>query len=45
MPNTELEGINPFIYRIRDKKLHHYIKCINKTSVVSRHDFKGGYNQ
>lgn len=43
--NTTMEAINPMIYRIRDNCLHQYIRCINKTSVKSYHDFKGGYNQ
>lgn len=42
---TELEGINPMVYAIRANMLHQYIHCINKTSVRSYHDFKGGYSQ
>lgn len=44
-PYTEIEGISPFDFRIRDSMLYQYIRCIDKTTVVSRHDFKGGYNQ
>lgn len=43
--NTEIEGVIPFDYRIRKEMLHQYIRCIDKTTVKSRHDFKGGYNQ
>ena len=43
--NTEFEGIIPFDYIIRKELLHQYIRCIDKTTVKSRHDFKGGYNQ
>lgn len=43
--NVELEGIRPVVFDIKKDMLHEYIKCINKTSVKSRHDFKGGYNQ
>lgn len=42
---TEIEGIIPFDFSIRKNMLHQYIRCIDKTSVISRHDFKGGYNQ
>ena len=42
---VELEGISPIEYSIRSSMCHQYIRCIDKTSVVSRHDFKGGYNQ
>lgn len=45
MEGVEVEGINPFEYIIRSNMLQKYIKCINKTSIFSRHDFKGGYNQ
>lgn len=45
LPNTELEGIEPFDYIIRRNMIHQYIRCIDKTTVKSRHDFKGGYNQ
>lgn len=42
---VELEGINPLEYFVRAAQLHHYIRCIDKTTVKSHHDFKGGYNQ
>ena len=45
LPNTEVEAESPFIYYIRKSMLHQYIRCIDKTTVRSRHDFKGGYNQ
>lgn len=45
LPNTEIVGVIPFIFEIRKNMLPQYIRCINKTSVVSRHDFKGGYSQ
>lgn len=45
LPNTELEGIVPFEFSIRKEMLHQYIRCIDKTTVKSRHDFKGGYSQ
>ncbi len=45
LPNTEIEGVIPFDYIIRKNMLHQYIRCIDKTTVKSRHDFKGGYNQ
>ena len=45
MPNTSVEGVNPMIYYVDPSQLHKYITCINKTSINSRHDFKGGYNQ
>ena len=45
LPNTELEGLSPFFYNIRASMLHQYIRCIDKTTVRSHHDFKGGYNQ
>lgn len=45
MPNTRLEYEKPFIYYADPRYLHKYITCINKTSVNSRHDFKGGYSQ
>lgn len=44
-PFTELEGEYPLEFRIRDDMLYQYIRCIDKTSVVSRHDFKGGFSQ
>ena len=43
--NTIFEGINPMAYSIRADKLDQYMRCIDKTSVRSRHNFKGGYNQ
>lgn len=45
LPYTEVEGVAPFTYTIRKNMLHQYIRCIDKTTVISRHDFKGGYNQ
>ena len=42
---VELEGINPLEYSVRAAQLHHYIRCIDKTTIKSHHDFKGGYNQ
>lgn len=45
MPNTSVEGIIPFVYYANPANLHKYITCINKTSINSRHDFKGGYSQ
>lgn len=40
-----VQPIDPMHHYIRSNMLHQYIRNINKTSVVSRHDFKGGYNQ
>lgn len=45
MDNTAIQAIDPMQHYIRSNMLHQYIRNINKTSVVSRHDFKGGYNQ
>lgn len=45
LPGCEIQGIIPMEYMIRDQMLHQYIRCIDKTTVVSRHDFKGGYSQ
>lgn len=45
MPGTELEGFSPLIFNIRDNMLSQYIRCINKTSITSHHDFKGGWSQ
>lgn len=45
LDNVEIEGINPLEYSIRASQLHHYIRCIDKTTVKSHHDFKGGYSQ
>lgn len=36
---------DPLYHYVMADKLPQYIQQINKTSVVSRHDFKGGYNQ
>lgn len=44
-PDTELMLEDSLNYIIRSSRLPQYINCINKTTVVSRHDFKGGYNQ
>ena len=43
--NVYLEGVHPMRFSIRDQALPYYISNINKVSVKSRHDFKGGYNQ
>lgn len=43
--DTLIQPIDPMHHYIRSNMLHQYIRNINKTSVVSRHDFKGGYNQ
>lgn len=43
--NTIVVPIDPMHHFIRANMLPQYIRNINKTSVVSRHDFKGGYNQ
>lgn len=43
--DTMVQPIDPMHHYIRSSMLHQYIRNINKTSVVSRHDFKGGYNQ
>jgi hypothetical protein len=45
VPFAEMELEQPMIFTIRSNMLHQYIRCIDKTTVVSRHDFKGGYNQ
>lgn len=45
LPGTDIERVIPMTYMIRKNMIHKYIRCINKTSIVSRHDFKGGYNQ
>ena len=45
LENTEVIGIVPLEFYIRNTMLHQYIRCIDKTTVISRHDFKGGYNQ
>lgn len=43
--DTMVLPIDPMHHYIRSNMLPQYIRNINKTSVVSRHDFKGGYNQ
>lgn len=43
--NTQIQPIDPMHHYIRSNMLPQYIRNINKTSVISRHDFKGGYNQ
>lgn len=43
--NTIIQPIDPLYHYIRSNMLPQYIRNINKTSVISRHDFKGGYNQ
>lgn len=45
LPYTEIERCVPMDYLIRKDMLHNYIRCINKTSIQSYHDFKGGYRQ
>lgn len=47
LPNTEVERVVPMDMAIKDNMLHQYIRCINKSSLegLTRHDFKGGYNQ
>ena len=45
VPYAELELEYPIEFSIRANMLHQYIRCIDKTTIVSRHDFKGGYNQ
>ena len=42
---AELELEYPIEFSIRANMLHQYIRCIDKTTIISRHDFKGGYNQ
>lgn len=42
---VELELQDPMIHYIMKDKLNQYVRCIDKTTVISRHDFKGGYNQ
>lgn len=44
-PDTELEGVRPLVFYPRVNMLDTYIQNINKTSIISRHDFKNGYNQ
>lgn len=43
--DTMIQLIDPMHHYIKSNMLHQYIRNINKTSVVSRHDFKGGYSQ
>ena len=43
--NTTIDGEELMLHIIRKQNLNQYVRCINKSSVVSRHDFKGGYNQ
>lgn len=43
--DTMTAPVDPMHHYIRSNMLHQYIRNINKTSVVSRHDFKGGYSQ
>lgn len=45
LDNTYEELIHPLRFYPIYERLDDYIHNINKTSVVSRHDFKGGYNQ
>lgn len=44
-PYIEVEGMQPMDYKIRASMRHQYVRCIDKSTVTSRHDFKGGYNQ
>lgn len=43
--NVSLELKDPMIHYIMSDNLNQYVRCIDKTTVISRHDFKGGYNQ
>lgn len=43
--DAQVQAIDPMHHYIRSNMLPQYIRNINKTSVVSRHDFKGGYSQ
>lgn len=45
LSDVTLEGITPMHFYIRSNMLHQYIRCIDKTTIISRHDFKGGYSQ
>ena len=45
LQDVEVEGIIPMEWNIRSSMSHQYIRCIDKTTVKSRHDFKGGYSQ
>ena len=45
LPNTYIQPIDPVHHYIRHNMLYQYIRNIDKTSISSRHDFKGGYNQ
>lgn len=45
LKDVELEGQVPMHFFIRGNMLPQYIRNINKTSVISRHDFRGGYRQ
>ena len=42
---VSLELEDPIIHYIMNNNLNQYVRCIDKTTVISRHDFKGGYNQ
>lgn len=42
---VELEGTYPMEFSVRSNMCHQYIRCIDKTTIKSRHDFKGGYCQ
>lgn len=42
---VSMELPDPMFHIIQRDKLNQYVHCIDKTTVVSRHDFKGGYNQ
>lgn len=44
-PGIYFEGIYPMEFRIRASRLREYMDLINKKSVKSRHNFKGGFNQ
>lgn len=44
-PGVQIEQYIPMEYSIRQNMLHQYIRCIDKTTIRSRHDFKGGYSQ
>ena len=42
---VQMELPDLMFHIIQKDRLNQYVRCIDKTTVVSRHDFKGGYNQ
>lgn len=44
-PGVEIEREIPMIWEAHMNQCHQYIRCIDKTSIKSHHDFKGGYSQ